>query len=148
MSSIEVGRHRHVYMLKDVRRSSSCCLWFVYFWLCWVLAADGLSSSGTRGPLSSCCAWPSRCRGCSFCGARALGCRASVVGARGLGSWGFQALEQRLGSRGSRASLLHCVWGQGWTRVSCIGRWILHYWATREAHLLVFEACLGSLWKN
>ena len=44
------------------------------------------------------------------CGARALGARASVVGARGLSSCGFWALECRLSSCGARASLLRGVW--------------------------------------
>ena len=52
----------------------------------------------------------SHCGGFSCCGARALGARASVVGARGLSSYGSRALECRLSSCGARASLLRGVW--------------------------------------
>ena len=45
-----------------------------------------------------------------------------------------------------QARILECVtisfsrgssWPRGWTHVSCIGRWILHHWATREASLIL-----------
>ena len=46
----------------------------------------------------------------SWCGAQALGARASVVVARGLSSCGSWALERRLSSYGTRASLLRGMW--------------------------------------
>ena len=45
----------------------------------------------------------SHCGGCSCCGARALGVRASVVVARGLSSCGLWAPECRLSSCGTWA---------------------------------------------
>ena len=30
-------------------------------------------------------------------------------------------------------------WTRDWTHVSCIGRWILYHWTTREAPLVVFD---------
>ena len=46
----------------------------------------------------------------SRCGARALGARASVVAARGLGSFRSWAVERRFSSCGARASLLRGMW--------------------------------------
>ena len=48
--------------------------------------------------------------GFSSCGSRALGAQASVVVARGLSSYGSQALEHRLSSCGARAWLLRGMW--------------------------------------
>ena len=34
---------------------------------------------------------------------------------------------------------------QGWTRVPCIGGWILNHWTTRDVHLLhILAFCLGK----
>ena len=53
-----------------------------------------------------------------------------------LSSCGLRPLEHRLSSCGSRAYLLHAMWDlpgpRAWTRVSCIGKWILNHCATRE----------------
>ena len=35
-------------------------------------------------------------------------------------------------------------WPRNWTQVSCIGRWILYHWATREA-LYMYKYLLGEL---
>ena len=55
------------------------------------------------GATLRCGAWASHCDGFSWCGAQALGMRASVVAARGLSSCGLWALEHRLSSCGARA---------------------------------------------
>ena len=69
------------------------------------LAALGLcyfawvfSSCGEWGAALPCSAWPSHCRGFSFCRVQALGVQASVSLASGLSSCG------------SRASLLCSMW--------------------------------------
>ena len=63
-----------------------------------------------RAGATLCCgARASHCGGFS-CGAGALGTQASVVVARGFSSCGSQALEHRLSSCGSRASLLRGMW--------------------------------------
>ena len=73
---------------------------FIYFWLCWVFVAHGLSLVVASGDYSWCGARASHCGGFSCCGARALGTWASVVVARGLSSCGSRALERRLISCG------------------------------------------------
>ena len=109
---------------------------FIYFWLCWVFAAlcRLFSSWGGQGRLSSEGAKASHSSGFSCCAARAHGCavQALVTAARGLrsgSSWaqqlwcpGLVALRH-VGSSPTRDR----------THVSCIGRQILHHWATREA---------------
>ena len=73
-----------------------------YFWLCWVfIAVHGLSLVAVSGGYSSCGVRASHCSGFSCCRAQALGARASVVAARGLGSCGSHALERRLNSCGA-----------------------------------------------
>ena len=62
------------------------------------------------GATLRCGARASHCSGFSCCGVRALGARASVVGARGLSSCGSRALESRLSSCGAQASLLRGMW--------------------------------------
>ena len=37
-------------------------------------------------------------------------------------------------------------WPRDWTKVFCIGRWILYHWATREA-LAYFDLCLCQMFK-
>ena len=71
----------------------------------WLFAAPWafFSSCSERGILSSCCAEASHCSGFSCCWTWALGAQASVAGAHGLSSWGFQALEHRFNSCGTRA---------------------------------------------
>ena len=44
------------------------------------------------------------------CGAQTQGRQTSVVAARGLSSYGSQALEHRRNSYGQRAELLHSMW--------------------------------------
>ena len=61
----------------------------------------------SRGALSSCGVQVPHCSGFSCCRAGALGPRASVVGAHGLGSSGYWALEHRLDS------------GDAWTQLFC-----------------------------
>ena len=121
----------------------------IYFWLCWVFVATGLSVVLASGGYSSL-----QCAGFSLqwfllLGARALGERASVVVALGLSSCGLRALECRLSSCGTRAQLL---WHTGLvaprhvgssptrdqTRVPCIGRQTLNHCATREVWLYIF----------
>ena len=67
------------------------------------------------------------------------GARALVVVARGLHSCGSQDLEHRLDSYGTQTLLLWGTWDflrPGMEPiVSCIGRWILYHWATRETLL-------------
>ena len=98
-----------------------------YFWLGWdFVALRAFFSSCEWGLLSSCSVWAARCGGFSCCRARALGC----AGFSSCGSW---APERRLWHVG-----LVALWhvGSFWIRVqthgSCIGRWILHHWTTRE----------------
>ena len=100
----------------------------IYFWLCWVFAASCrlCSSWGGKGRLSSRGAKASHSSGFS----RAA--QALVTAARGLRSGGSRAQElwcpglvalQHAGSSPTRDR----------THVSCIGRRILHHWATRKA---------------
>ena len=63
----------------------------------------------------------SRCAGFSSCGSRALEHRVSSCGNRALFA------SRHVGSSRIR----------DWTCVSCIGRWILYHWATREAFIVV-----------
>ena len=121
------------------------CFWFfravtfivVYFWLCWVSVAVWASSSCSKwGLLSSCGAWASPCSGVSDRGAWALG-------HSGFSSWGMWAQLWFLGSRAQAQFLWHMrLLGLQHvgsfqigdrTHVSCIGRWTLYHWATREA---------------
>ena len=37
-------------------------------------------------------------------------------------------------------------WPRDWTKVFCIGRWILYHWATREA-VVYFDLCLCQMFK-
>ena len=62
------------------------------------------------GATLPCGARTSHCGGFSYCGARALGARASVVVVRGLSSCGSRALERRLSSCGARASFFCSMW--------------------------------------
>ena len=67
---------------------SICFLIYInllYFWLCWVfVAARGLSLVAASGATLHCSVQASHCGGFSYCGAQAVGTRASVVVARGL----------------------------------------------------------------
>ena len=98
--------------------------------------------------------WPARashCGGLSCHGARALGTWATVVVARGLSSYGSQALEHRLSSCGARAQLLHGMWASSRTRdrthVPCIGRRTPNHCATREALYFLYSwVNLGMEW--
>ena len=66
---------------------------FIYVWLCWVFVAA--------------------CRFFSGCGERGLlsSCGAQTLGRSGFSPCGCRALEQRLGSSGTWASLLCRLWG-------------------------------------
>ena len=84
---------------------------FINFWLCWVfVAACGPSLVAASGGYSLLQCATSHCSGFSCCGARALGTWASVVVAHGLSSCGLWALERRLSSCGTQASLLRGMW--------------------------------------
>ena len=66
---------------------------FISFWLHWVfVAARGLSLVTWAGATLRCNVLAFHCGGFSFCGARALGARASVVEVHGLSSCGLRAL--------------------------------------------------------
>ena len=39
-----------------------------------------------------------------------------------------------------------CSWLRDWTRVSCMGRWILYHWASREAQILPYHMHIYLLW--
>ena len=101
----------------------------MWFWLCWVLTCAG-SSLDAEGALSS-------------CSARASHCVASLVVERRLeGPWAQQLqlpgswLQAQQLWRAGLVAPRHVgsSWFRDRTRVSCIGRRILYYWATREAH--------------
>ena len=100
------------------------------------------SGFGERGPLSSWGMWASHCGG-PFC------CRTGAVGNASFSScnrraqylWlpGSRAQAQPLWYRGSVATqLVGSSWIWDGTCVFCIGRQILHHWATREALLVQF----------
>ena len=63
------------------------------------------------GATLRCGALASHCGGFSCCRAGAVGTLASVVVAHGLSSCSSRALERRLSSCGTRASLFHGMWG-------------------------------------
>ena len=92
------------------------------------LPHEFFSISDKQGLLSSPFIWASHC-GDFFC------CRAWILELVGLNRFGSQALEHRLNSCGTRALLLCgiCDFRRSGTHVSCIGRWILHHWDTKEA---------------
>ena len=102
----------------------------------------GLLQLQRTGLLSSCGAGASRHGGFSS------GCR---TGSRHAGVCICSMSAQELQFTGSRvlAQSLCCMglvvpqhvvssWTTDRTSVSCIGRWILHHWATREAHQMIF----------
>ena len=84
--------------------------YFIYFWLCWVLLRVGFLQLRRVGATLPCSARASYCGGFSCCGAQAVGAWASVVAARGLSSCGSRALERKVGSCGTRASLFRDMW--------------------------------------
>ena len=112
---------------------------FFFFWLRWgFVAACGLSLvAAGRGYSSLWCAgfslrwlllfWST---GSSRAGFSSCGTWASVVVARRLSSCSARALvsPRHVGSSQTRA----------WTRVPCIGRWILNHCTTREALIIGF----------
>ena len=87
------------------------------------------SSCSEQGLVSSCGVQDSHCRGFS-CREQAVDMQASEVAVPRLELWhmGLVAL-QHVGSSQTR----------DWTCVSCAGRWIPYYWATREAPPLLFR---------
>ena len=90
----------------------------IYFCLHWVfMATQGLSLVAVSGGYSSL-----RCAGFSLWWLLLLGSTGSKVQAQHLWHMGLVALQHE-GSSQIR----------DWTHVSCIGRRILHHWATREA---------------
>ena len=99
---------------------------FIYIWIIFGCAVSSwvqglFSSCSEQGLLSSCSAWASHYHGFSWCRARALD-TGSIVGCTGL------------------VAPRHVVsfWTKDQTHVSCIGRWILYHWATREAYRWAF----------
>ena len=110
-------------------------IYLFYFWLCWVFGAMWALSLVASS------------RGYSLLVCRLLIVAASFVAqARGhlgfsicsmwLSSCNFWAPEHRLSSCGTwlSCSEVHgLIRNQGWSHVSCVSRWILYYWATREA---------------
>ena len=111
---------------------------FIYFWQCWVfvVAVPLFSSWGERGySLSWYVGFPFHF---SCCGSRMPG----HAGCSSCSLWAqdvilcFGAQAQWLWPTGSVA-LQHAgsSWTWDWTRVSCIGRWILYHWATKEAQV-------------
>ena len=115
---------------------------FSFFGCAGSLLLRGLfSSCGKWGLLFSCSAQASHCSGFSCCRAWALRARASVGVAPGLWSTGSVVWHTGLvaprcvGSSRTRNGI----------RVSCIGRWILYHWATREAHQVCFEISIQLL---
>ena len=81
------------------------------------------------GATLCCSGWVSHCGGFSCCGAQALAAQALVVAACGLSNWGSWAL----------VALWHVEVSQtrDWTQVSCIGRWIIIHYTTREVPLVL-----------
>lgn len=115
----------------------------IYFWLCWVyIAALAFSSGGEWGLLSSCSARASHRSGFSCCGAQALGSWASVAASVQAQQLLFSGLAapRHVGSSLSRDQ----------TRVSCTGKQILYWWATRGALTLtslhIPKALLQAYW--
>ena len=77
---------------------------FNLFYFCWAfIAAQAFLQLQWAGLPSSCRMWASRCGGLSC----SIGC---CLGRAGFRSCGFRALEHRLSSCGSRASLLLGRW--------------------------------------
>ena len=113
-------------MIKIILPSSKCTVFFFFFlinvfifilFIYLFLTALGLCCC-TRA-FSRCSEWEllfrcgghaSHCGGFSCCKTRALGMQASVVVARGLSSYGSQALEHRLSSCGAWVQLLCGMW--------------------------------------
>ena len=96
---------------------------FVYFWLYWVLVAcsPSLEAVGMGNSLL-------QCTGFSCCRAWALDSLASVVAARRLQSGGSVVVVQGL----SCSMACWIFLDHGLNPCSCIGRWILINWTTRE----------------
>ena len=63
----------------------------------------GLSLVKAGGATLACSVWASHCSGFSWCGAKALGTRASLLTAHGLNSLSFPAREWGLSSYGAGA---------------------------------------------
>ena len=83
-------------------------------------------------------AWAPHCSDFSCCGSRTpghAGCSSCSLWAQDVTPY-FGAQAQWLWPTGSVA-LQHAgsSWTWDWTRVSCIGRWILYHWATKEAQV-------------
>ena len=81
---------------------------------------------------------------------RLQGMWASVVAEQGLRSWGSRAPERRLSLGpccGTQPKLLCGMWddpGSEIESVSCISRWILIHYATRETQQHFFKATISS----
>ena len=151
---------RHLMSTCSVNIKCSSIFFLIYLFYLFIFGCVGSLLLGAgflqlwqAGATLRCGARTSHCGGFSCCGARALGTRASVVVAHGLGSCGSQA--QQLWLTGSRVQAQQS-WRMGpvaprhvvssrtraRTRVPCIGRQILNHCATREALYFFFNAAL------
>ena len=100
-----------------------------------------------------------RCAGAALqCSVQASHCGSFLVQSRGSRVHGFTSCSrwaQWLWLLGSRVqaqylqrtglvALQHVgsSWTRDWTSVSCVGRWILYHWATREAPVWCFDLVL------
>ena len=104
---------------------SSFCVCVIYlFCPCWVFVAMCAflylwwTGAAVQSP----------CKGFSCCGARTLGCTGFRSFCTGLWSTDSTAVVHGLVILGQVGSF----WTIDGTCVSCIGRWILYHWATRE----------------
>ena len=108
--------------------------YFLNFYLFILVALDlhsytwAFSSCGKPGLLSSCGVHASHCSGYLCCRAQAWGHMGSVVAALGLQSTGSIVVPYGLSGSVARGIFPD----QYRTHISCIGRHILYYWATRE----------------
>ena len=118
--------------------------------LCFV-AVRAFSGCGEWGLLPSCSGWSSLWRHLC-CWALARGHAGFSSRTRGLSRCGSLAVEQR---SIVMAHMLSCSVACGIFQdqgskpnVSCISRWILYHWASREAHECDFWRQKKSIWKR
>ena len=109
----------------------------LYFWLHWVFVAVCrlFSSCSEQELLSSWGAKASHCGGFSCCRAGTLGQADSVVVECMLSSCSSWAPKLRLNSYNTglvAPRLVGFPWTRDRTLISCIGRWLLNHWTTRE----------------
>ena len=124
---------------RNIRKKQTIPDWYVagfslFFWrgegCCAVplLISVGFLWLWRVGATLPCVTQASHCGGLSRCSTPALGTKASVAAAHGLGNCGLWAPEHRLSSCGSQAWLVHGIWSlprAGIDHVPCTSRWIL-----------------------